>query len=183
MGFVVRVVLVGVGVAWAFAFAGDGAAGQAVYKWTDERGVVHFSDVAPPAGTKYQVRDLPPPPPPPPPPPAAEAAVDAGGGAAAPAGERSGPALVEIVEQEEAAAGDDTHEYRGKVKNVGGATASDVVVLVSVTETNQGAECLDEEVEVEPANLAPGETGTYSTQFSNPCFLGPTRTSIKPDWR
>jgi hypothetical protein len=160
------------------------AAAQPVYKWTDERGVVHFSDTAPPKGTEFQLRDLPPPPPVP---PTAEP-VQGGAGetgptqGATPSSTPSGPASLEITEQEEEAVGESTHEYRGKVKNVGGTTASDVVVLIRVTDSNQGAECVNEEVEVRPSDLGAGETGTYSAQFSNPCYFGPTTASIRPDW-
>jgi hypothetical protein len=93
-----------------------------------------------------------------------------------------GPPSLEISEQEEEAVGETTHEYRGKVKNVGGGKASGVVVQIRVTDANQGAECVDEEVQVRPSNLGPGETGTYSAEFTNPCYFGPTTASIRPNW-
>jgi hypothetical protein len=167
-----------------FLGAGEAAA-QPVYKWTDTRGVVHFSDVAPPSGTSFQVRHLP---------PALQvapseeqAAVDASAAAAAdeegkPPVTTGGPPSLRITEQEEDAVGESTHEYRGKVKNVGGGKASDVVVLIRVTDSNQGAECVNEEVEVRPSELGAGETGSYTVEFTNPCYFGPTTASIRPDW-
>jgi hypothetical protein len=110
------------------------------------------------------------------------------GNAAPPAAEanpepkRSGPASLKITEQQEEPVGESTHQYRGKVKNVGGATASDVVVSIKVTDSNQGAECVDEQVEVRPSQLAAGETGTYAVEFTNPCYFGPTSASLQPEW-
>jgi hypothetical protein len=162
------------------------AGAQPVYKWTDERGVVHFSDSAPPKGTDYQVRKVAPAPAPAEQAPSADAAVDAGmivpQEAAPPSAKKSGPPSLRITDQDEDAVGESTHEYRGTVKNVGGGKASDVVVLIRVTDSNQGAECVDEEVPVRPSELAAGETGTYSVEFTNPCYFGPTTASIRPAW-
>jgi hypothetical protein len=161
------------------------AKSQAVYKWTDERGVVHFSDTAPPKGD-YQIRQLPPPDSPAEAP--AEEAATGGEGAAPPVQDakpepkRSGPALLKITEQDEEPVADSTHQYRGKVKNVGGAKASGVVVTIRVTDSNQGAECVDDEIEVRPSELAAGETGTYAAEFTNPCYFGPTSATLQPEW-
>jgi Domain of unknown function (DUF4124) len=159
------------------------AAAQPVYKWTDERGVVHFSDAPPATGTDFQIRDLPPPPPTPPEENGVENNAAQPAAAGTPSSKNEGPASVQITEQKEDAVGESAHEYRGEVKNVGGAKATGVVVLIQVTETNQGAECLNEQVEVQPPDLGPGETGTYSAQFSNPCYFGPTKSNIRPDWQ
>lgn len=156
------------------------AEAQPVYKWTDDKGVVHFSDEPPPTGVDYQLRALPPPPV-----GGEEPAGETGAAAPQPttSAADSGPATIEITEQKEDPVGESAHEYRGEVKNVGGRKATDVAVLLKVTETNQGAECLDEQIPVQPSVLGPGETGTYSAQFSNPCYFGPTSAVLRPDWR
>ena len=46
---------------------GSYAIAQTVYKWTDEQGVVHFSDNPPPRGQQFEKQDIPTPPPPTPP--------------------------------------------------------------------------------------------------------------------
>jgi hypothetical protein len=91
-------------------------------------------------------------------------------------------ARVEIKEQEVNPAGEATSEFSGKVENVGGSRASDVVVIIEVTETNQGADCLREEVDVSPSSLDPGEKGSYSVTLSNPCFYGPIAANVRPEW-
>jgi hypothetical protein len=159
------------------------ARAQAVYKWTDERGVVHFSDTAPPKG-EYRLMQLPPPEvrEEPPDAPVEEANAAPPAAEAKPEPKRSGPASLKITEQKEEPVGESTHQYRGKVKNVGGTTASEVVVSIKVTDSNQGAECVNEQIEVRPSQLAAGETGTYAVEFTNPCYFGPTSASLQPEW-
>ena len=156
---------------------------QAVYKWTDERGVVHFSDMAPPQGD-YKLLQLPPPEVREEAPPASVEGENAAPPAAAaePEPKKSGPASLKITEQKEEPVGESTHQYRGTVKNVGGATATGVAVSIKVTDSNQGAECVDEQIEVRPSELAAGETGTYAVEFTNPCYFGPTSASLQPEW-
>jgi hypothetical protein len=159
------------------------ATAQQVYKWTDERGIVHFSD-APPKGNEYQVRNLPPAKvaAEPPTEQSGEEGVPQPAAAAIPEAKRKGPASLQISEQKEEPVGESTHQYRGKVKNVGGENASGVVVLIRVTDSQQGAECVNDQIEVRPSELAAGETGTYAAEFTNPCYFGPTSASLRPDW-
>ncbi len=175
------------------------ARGQAVYRWTDERGVVHFSDSPPPAGTEVQVQNLPAVPAAPtsdgvspddaPAPgtevtPAAPEGAAAEGGATAQTGrEKKKPAQLAVIDQQVRAQDGGVREFSGTVKNTGGATAHDVVVVISVTEPVQGASCLREEVDVQPSVLKPDEVGSYSIELENPCFYGPINTDVNPDWR
>lgn len=89
---------------------------------------------------------------------------------------------VEIKKKDIVAAGEATNEFSGEVENVGGSRASDVVVVIEVTETNQGAHCLREEVAVSPSSLDPGEKGSFSVTLSNPCFYGPTAPDLRAEW-
>ncbi len=182
---------------WLVASA---ARGQTVYRWTDERGVVHFSDSPPPAGTEVQVQNMPAVPAAPtsdggspddaPAPgleatPAAAAAGAAaeGGATAQPGREKKGPAQLEVRDEQVRAQDGGVREFSGAVKNVGGTTARDVVVVISVTEPVQGASCVREEVDVQPSVLKPGEVGSYSIELENPCFFGAINTEVTPDWR
>lgn len=157
---------------------------QRVYTWKDERGVIHFAD-APPKDGEFGVKDLPVPPAPPPPTP--EAGTPAGTApevtpatpAATPA---DAEARVVIEEQSSRSAGDAAQRYFGRVKNVGGTEAKNVRVTIAVRETVQGADCLQDEIAVSPADLPPGETGTFTADFENPCFNGPTDAKLRPEW-
>lgn len=174
-------------------FLANLASAQTVYRWEDERGVVHFSD-APPRGAKnVQSRNMPRVPK-----PAirgTENSVPASEPDAAkdekdvetekPAGTAEGTpssARVEVKKQDVNPFGDATSEFTGEVENVGGSRADDVFVVIDVTETNQGAHCLQEEVDVSPSSLEPGEKGSFSITLSNPCFYGPIATSVRPEW-
>ena len=161
--------------------------GQSVYRWTDERGVVHFSDQPPPGGTKFELRDMPPAPRPVPATPAAGESPVAGvisEAAATPKPRaKTRAARVEITEHEAEPAGNGVQDFSGTVENVGGSVAEDVVVVITVTEPVQGAQCLREEIDVDPSTLPPGDSGTFSVRLQNPCFLGPTTVDIRPEWR
>lgn len=178
-----------VGLAFELLAGGDRLQAQRVYRWTDERGVVHFSDSPPPEGAgNVELKNLPREPvapsaageaPSSDAPSPAEPAV----AATAPTPKRRGEARVELVDQDQVHAGDAVYEFSGKVENAGGTTAEDVLVVITVTESNQGARCVTEEVEVDPPTLKPGETGTYSISLENPCFHGPINTEVRPDWQ
>jgi hypothetical protein len=165
------------------ALLGAGAAGGAdVYRWTDERGVVHFSDV-PPHGSQFTTQSLPDAPPPP-----VEAATPAGDvapAAAAPGADATpqGPAHVVLTDKDAVPVGPSVQSFRGKVKNTGGVTAHDVSIAIVVTERVQGAECLREAIDVEPSTLEPGEVGSFAAEFDNPCFHGPTDADLRAEWR
>jgi hypothetical protein len=161
---------------------------QTVYRWEDERGVVHFSDAPPPNAKNVEKRSMPRAPK-----PAVRGAEDTGAtgdgdskdvenGKPATADGEASAARIEIKKQDVDPVGDSTSEFSGEVENVGGAAANDVIVVIEVTETNQGAECLREEVDVSPSSLEPGEKGTFSVTLSNPCFYGPIATTVRPEW-
>jgi len=164
---------------------------QTVYRWEDDRGVVHFSDAPPPNAKNVEKRSMPRAPKPSirgSEAPSADASDQAKDGSDAPeaksdeAETASGPARVQIKQQDVTPVGDSTSEFSGEVENVGGSPASDVAVIIEVTETNQGAECFREEVAVSPSSLGPGEKGTYSVTLTNPCLFGPIATTVQPEW-
>jgi hypothetical protein len=151
---------------------------RTIYRWKDERGNVHFSDVPPAVGTPYETEHMPPPPPVDTP-TVAEASKTPSPGQPQAA---TGPANVVITDRRSTPGGGSLMEYSGKVKNEGGETAHDVAVLIRVVELNSGHECIKEYVDVSPADLGGSEAGTYRAQFTSPCFLGPTNVDITPDW-
>lgn len=151
--------------------------GQSVFRWTDEKGVVHFADVPPPQGQGVVKQEMPAVPPA----PATAAAVMP----AAPGGQvgTAARARVVLTDQRTEALGPDRQSFSGTVKNEGGREARDVVVTVIVHDSVQGAECLNEEIEVEPATLPSGAEGTFEAEFKNPCFFGATDASLRTEWR
>ena len=160
-----------------------------VYHWTDANGVVHFADVPPPH-VKADSRTLPPVVPLAVPAPGEAAAPaqakDAGsaGGAAAPEqAAATGPAQVVVTRQDEESLGGNHHAYSGTVKNEGGSPAHSVSVAIRVIESSQqGDECLTDQIAVSPSTLAPGESGRFSAEFSHPCFAADTQTSFETVW-
>src|SRR5512140_3469385 len=102
---------------------GPAAEAQAVYKWVDAAGVVHFSDVPPGGGQKFEERGAPSDEP-----GAAPSASDAPRGAsaaAAPAAEPApevtkGPPRIILTAQQALPHGADARHLIGSVKNVGG---------------------------------------------------------------
>jgi len=158
-----------------------------VYKWVDEKGVVHFGDAPPPGQRGYTGKALPdaPPAPPPAPPPAQprEPMPASGASSAASQTPREGPGHVVLLESKTIALGPSRQGIRGKVKNDGGAEARDIVISVLVTEPIQGAECLHDVIDVDPSTLAPGAEGTFEAEFDNPCFHGPTNAALTAEWR
>jgi len=155
-----------------------------VYRWTDERGIVHFSDVPPPQAGKFTTESLPDAPP---------RAAASQGNAAPVGGAAAGTATAEATPNERAnvvleshdavAVGPATQAFRGKVKNQGGSAAKDVAIAIVVSEPIQGAECLREVIDVEPSTLGPGDEGSFEAQFDNPCFHGPTTADLRAEWR
>ena len=100
----------------------------------------------------------------------------------APTAKPKGEARVVLEKQSSLTVGPSTQLFRGKVKNHGGTEATNVVVRLSVTETQQGAECLRAEIDVAPSSLPPGETGEFETEVDNACFFGDISVQIEPDW-
>jgi hypothetical protein len=152
-----------------------------VYKWTDERGVVHFGDMPPAKGSSEIMPEAPPPVALPPQPKAAAPAE----GAAAPSGDAAAvkEANVVITDRKAEAVAPAVQSFRGKVKNQGGTEARNVFVAIVVTEPVQGDECLRDEIEVDPSTLAPGAEGTFEAEFENPCFYGDVTAELSAEWR
>jgi len=155
------------------------AGAQTVFQWTDEKGVIHFSNSAPPKGVDFQRRDMPAPPPiaslPKEAPPAAP-------GAGGPAAKGKGPAQLVLEEPESLQEGPGAETFVGKVKNAGGAPAHQAAVRITVTDPVQGDQCLQDEIAVRPSTIAPGETGEYRGFFENPCFYGDAKVELLPLW-
>ncbi len=162
------------GIGLALLLVGAAVQAGTVYRWVDEHGVVHFGDVPPP-GKRAVEQNMP-----------AAARPPAAAPAAVPAAAADlaskGPARIVVADHEEVSLGGAQQAVRGTVKNEGGETARGVVVAIHVSEPIQGADCLTDEITVEPSSLAAGEKGTFSAEFDNPCFFGPTQAELRPDW-
>ncbi len=172
-GWVIACVLAG----WATA-----APAQTFYKWTDEGGTVHFSDVPPPQHQGVEERRLAPPPEKP---KAAEPEQPATGeNPPREAGEpqAEGPARVVVLSHTTPRIGPSAMHVMGRVKNVGGADAQHVVVAISAIDAVQGNPCLREEVAVAPSTLRAGGTGTFDADVDSPCLFGDTSVDVAPIW-
>ena len=154
-----------------------------VYRWTDEKGTVHFADVPAPHVNHFTTEALPEVPPARA--AAADTAPDAAAGGVTPAADESlkGQAHVVLKDKQALAVGPSAQAFRGTVKNEGSAEARDVYVALVVTEPVQGAECLRNEIDVEPSMLGPGQEGSFGAEFDNPCFHGPTDADLRVEWR
>jgi len=149
------------------------AGAQTVYKWTDENGTVHFSDV-PPVNTKnVEERSLPPAPAPP-----QDDSEKSESPEAKTPGAAEGPARVVVVSQHVPRTGPSAVHVSGQVKNVGGADARSVLVTVKAVDSTAGTPCLQEDVDVTPATLHPGETGDFEADIDNPCLAGGTPVDL-----
>lgn len=158
------------------------ASAQTVYQWTDEKGVIHFSNSAPPKGVDFQRREMPVAP------PLASLPADTGAPAGAPdAGNAPGPkndgmARLVLEHNESVRDGPNGQTFTGDVKNVGSAPARDVAVQITVTDPVQGDECLRDEIAVRPSTLGPGQSAEYHGSFENPCFYGDAKVDLSPVW-
>jgi len=167
------------------------ALGQTFYKWTDDRGVVHFSD-APPSnakGVEERVVNAPPivrqsgdatPE------PGAEAGQTPGTGAPAGAPAEApptGPAKVVLQSRETPRISPSAVRLMGRVKNVGAESASNVTVDVTVVDETQGTVCMQEQVDVNPGTLGGGKGGTFDVTLDNPCLFGAANLNIEPNWQ
>ena len=155
------------------------AVGQTFYKWTDDRGIVHFSDSAPGNTKNVEERSLPP--------PAAVKPEDEGQREAsekgAPADAKTtdsndGPAHVVLVSSRAPHTGPSAVHVSGRVKNVGGEDARGVAVIISAVDVTAGTPCLHEELGVTPSSLRPGETGNFDGHIDDPCLSGGTPVDI-----
>ncbi|MBI4516332.1 MAG: DUF4124 domain-containing protein [Deltaproteobacteria bacterium] len=165
--------------------AGAGLHAQTVYKWVDDNGVVHFSDVPPAGGQKYEERggraqepeakpaartDQP------------EISSGEPPAAAAPAVEATkGPARVILTANQSFPRSADARHVIGVVKNVGGRAAAQVRVTVHVA-SSQGQDCGREEVDVTPPTLEAGESGNFDATITNPCFADGGSVDAEPQW-
>lgn len=157
-----------------------------IYRWVDEQGTVHFGDAPPHDVPHYEAESLPDAPrgvarPPGNATPAA--AADPGAPANTPSRAATGPAHVVLTGSKAEPVGEGVQAIRGTVKNNGGAPAHDVAIAIVVTEPVQGAECLRDVADVEPATLAAGQEGRFEVELANPCFHGPTDVALTVDWR
>ena len=152
------------------------ATGQTFYKWTDDRGIVHFSD-SPPVNTKnVEERSLPPPAP-------GTSQAQEGSEKGAPTdgktpGTNEGPAHVVLVSSRAPRTGPSAVHVSGEVKNVGGEDARSVAVIISAVDVTAGTPCLHEELNVAPSSLRPGETGNFDADIDDPCLSGGTPVDI-----
>jgi hypothetical protein len=157
------------------------ASAQTFYKWTDDGGIVHFSDVPPPQAKGVEERHLPPlahsadaeP----------EAAVGQEGnaGASAPAG-AEGPAQVIVTTRQSPRIGPSAMHVVGEVKNVGGADAKNVAVAINAVDSTEGTPCLHQEATVSPSTLKPGESGNFDVDVDSPCLFGKPDLDVAPVW-
>jgi hypothetical protein len=149
------------------------ASAQTFYKWSDEQGIVHFSDVPPANAKNVEQRNLPGAPPPANP----EEEADKPAEAKTP-GTSEGPARVVLVSRRTPHTGPTAVHVSGEVKNVGGADANGVSVTVTAVDITAGTPCLREEVGVTPSTLRPGETGNFDAEIDNPCLAGGTPVDV-----
>ena len=160
-----RLILVGLALACSSRTAGA----QTFYKWTDQNGTVHFSDV-PPSDTKnVEERSLP---------PAPAAPQEAESAEVKTPGAPEGPARVVLLSQHVPRTGPSAVHVSGTVKNIGGADARSVLVTVKAVDSTAGTPCLQEDVDVTPATLRPGETGDFDADIDNPCLAGGTPVDL-----
>jgi hypothetical protein len=162
--------------------AASPAAAQTFYKWTDNRGVVHLSDLPPSRGQEVEERHLRVPPvvTRPESEDGEEAAADSDPEASAAAGD--GPARVVMVSRKTPRTGPSMMHITGEVKNVGGKDAESVVVAVTALDSVQGNPCLDEEADVTPATLRPGQSGSFDLNLDSPCLFGNAKVDLQPVW-
>lgn len=164
-----RLILAG----FALACLSRVAGAQTFYKWTDGGGIVHFSDV-PPSNTKnVEERSL----------PRAPAAPPESGEKSEPVeaktpGVPEGPARVVLVSKHMPRTGPSAVHVSGQVKNVGGVDARSVLVTVKAVDSTAGTPCLQEDVDVTPATLRPGEIGDFDADIDNPCLSGGTPVDL-----
>jgi len=173
---------------------------QTFYKWTDDKGIVHFADMPPSRPQGVEERTLRVPPVVSKPANDAEAVNDgdtangdqakatdadaaagaAGSGAAKATG--TGPAKVIMLSSKDRRTGPSSVHITGEVKNVGGEDAQNVAITVVALDVTQGTPCLEEETEVTPGKLGPGQTGNFDVDLNNPCLFGEANVNTKPVW-
>lgn len=158
------------------------ARADVVYQWTDQRGVVHFSDMPPPAATDVRQRELPA--------PAAAApaaatplAPTAGVTPAAPGPERaSGQAHVVLASAQTTQIAPNAVRVVGTVRNDGDTPAHGVRVVLSANDAGQNNPCLERPLAVQPEALQPRESGAFDAVVESPCLFGDPPLQLRPTW-
>lgn len=163
---------------------------QTFYKWTDDSGIVHFSDSPPPQGKGVEERHLPAPPVVSEETPAARSTGSRGAIVVAPAGSHDttsaaipeGPARVILVARQNPRTSPSAMHIIGEVKNAGGADAHHVMVAITAVDSTQGTPCLREDVPVMPSTLGPNQTGNFDVDVDSPCLYGDPNVDVTPLW-
>ena len=167
---------------WALVISGvilgscGNARAQTFYKWTDDRGIVHFADQAPTGAKQVEERHLPAL-------PALLVKLPEDGNAATPGATPGAEARVILETHEESHTGPSTIHVTGKVKNVGASAAETVTVAVSAVDGVQGTPCLQVETSANPSTLGAGESGSFETDIDSPCLRGDTPVVLNPSWK
>jgi hypothetical protein len=173
---------------------GSAAASQTVYTWKDDKGVVHFADEKPEGVNDVEKLTLEAPAPlvsgreegeqPAEGGDAESMSVTpaAGGGSDAQAQRASGPSEVVFLGAELSPAGKTARNVRGRVRNSGGEPARRVTVRVVITDAQSGNLCTAGDLDVTPAALGAGETGTFEGTLDTPCFYANPKISYYPEW-
>jgi hypothetical protein len=181
-------VLLAAGAVWLAAAIPTTVAGQTVYKWVDENGVVHFADTPPTGKQEYEERSIAPAPVTrrqtttgdvPDTADALPAAPAPEGAAAAARG--SGPARVILTSQSALPRGTDARHVVGIVKNVGGESAANVRVTAHIADAQRNP-CQNEDIDVVPSTLGPGESGNFDATLTSPCFLEEGSVDAEAVW-
>ena len=167
---------------WAVVISGailglcGNAGAQTFYKWTDDRGVVHFADQAPTGAKQVEERHLPAV-------PDLQVKLPEDGNAAIPGATPGAEGRVIIETHEESHSGPSTIHVTGRVKNVGPSAAENVSVAVSAVDSAQGTPCLQVETSANPSTLGAGESGSFETDIESPCLRGDTPVVLNPSWK
>lgn len=171
------------------------AVAQTVYTWRDDKGVVHFSDENPEGVKNVEKLTLEQPAP-------LVTDEDLGGGTAGEGGEGkmavtpaagggqgqpraeefSGPAEVVFLGAELFANSSTERKVRGKLRNTGGDPAHKIAVRIIVADGDTGNLCVTDELNADPRDLGPGESGGFEGVIDTPCFLGNPKISYYPEW-
>jgi hypothetical protein len=158
---------------------------QTFYKWTDERGVIHFAD-EPPPNTRAEERTLPVLPPERPAPLAGDSEEATAASEDAPTRKSqagNGAAQIIMVSRQVIRNGPHAVHVIGEVKNVGGQDAGAVGVTLSAADAIQGNPCLNEQAAVSPSTLPPGQTGNFDVDLDSPCLAGDAPVDVAPVWK
>jgi hypothetical protein len=170
---------------WLAAGWATGVTAQTYFKWTDSQGVVHFSEAPPPQTKGVEKLDMPAVPVRPAAAKPAAGATTAADTTGTPPGATEGAApaaRVVLTSRKTPRTGPSGLQVTGEVKNVGGGSARDVLVTITVLDASSGYECLRQDVPVAPSTLGAGEVGTFDVDLDSPCLFGQPKLDLTPDW-